>query len=73
LRYSEIADVYDKIESTTKRLEMTNLLVEFLRKTPKNLVGRVSYLTQGKLYPDFSGIKMGVEPLTSAKQKSTAY
>jgi DNA ligase-1 len=60
LRYSEIADVYDKIESTTKRLEMTNLLVEFLRKTPKNLVGRVSYLTQGKLYPDFSGIKMGV-------------
>ncbi len=55
-----MADIYDKIESTTKRLEMTNLLIEFLRKTPKNLVGRVSYLAQGKLYPDFSGMKLGV-------------
>ena len=55
-----MADIYDRIESTTKRLEMTNLLVEFLSKTPKSLVGRVSYLTQGKLYPDFSGMKLGV-------------
>ena len=60
LLYSEMADIYDKIESTTKRLEMTDLLVGFLSRTPKNLVGRVSYLAQGKLYPDFSGLKLGV-------------
>ena len=31
-----------------------------LKKTPKEVIARVVYLTQGKLYPDFVGIEMGV-------------
>src|SRR5664279_2839306 len=58
--YAVIADSYEKIEATTKRLEMTDLLVELLKKTPKDIISRVVYLTQGKLYPDFMGIEMGV-------------
>jgi DNA ligase-1 len=60
LRYSAIADTYEKIEATSKRLAMTDLLVELIKATPKKLVGKVAYLTQGKLYPDFMGIEMGV-------------
>ena len=55
-----IADAYEKIEGTTKRLEMTSLLVDLLKATPGNLIGRVVYLTQGKLYPDFVGMEIGV-------------
>ena len=58
--YVVIADSYEKIESTTKRLEMTDLLVELLRKTPKDVISKVVYLTRGKLYPDFVGVEMGV-------------
>jgi DNA ligase-1 len=58
--YSVIAEAYEKIEATTKRLEMTDLLVELLKKTPKDVIARVVYLTQGKLYPDFVGVEMGV-------------
>ncbi|MCW4001006.1 MAG: ATP-dependent DNA ligase [Candidatus Bathyarchaeota archaeon] len=58
--YAVIADSYERIEATTKRLEMTDHLVELLRKTPKEVIARVVYLTQGKLYPDFMGIEMGV-------------
>ena len=58
--YAVIADSYEKIEATTKRLEMTDYLVELLKKTPKEVIARVVYLTQGKLYPDFEGIEMGV-------------
>ena len=58
--YAVIADSYEKIEATTKRLEMTDYLVELLKKTPKEVIARVVYLTQGKLYPDFMGIEMGV-------------
>ena len=58
--YTVIADSYEKIEATTKRLEMTDYLVELLKKTPKEIIGRVVYLTQGKLYPDFVGVEMGV-------------
>jgi DNA ligase-1 len=60
LNYSDIADAYEKIEDTTKRLEMTDLLVTFLQNTPKDLIGKVVYLTQGKLYPDFEGTEIGV-------------
>ena len=60
MKYSSIADAYEKIEATTKRLEMTDYLVEILKETPKSLIDRVVYLTQGKLYPDFVGIEIGI-------------
>ncbi|MEM1587129.1 MAG: ATP-dependent DNA ligase [Candidatus Bathyarchaeia archaeon] len=60
MNYSAVTDVYEKIESTTKRLEMTDYLVELFEKTSKEIVDKVVYLTQGKLYPDFMGIELGV-------------
>lgn len=58
--YAVIAEAYEKIEATTKRLEMTDLLVNLLKKTPKEVIAKVVYLTQGKLYPDFMGIEIGI-------------
>jgi DNA ligase 1 len=60
LNYAEIADAYEKIEATAKRLEMTDLLVNLLKAAPKDLIDKVVYLTQGKLYPDFEGVEIGV-------------
>ncbi len=70
--YVIIADSYEKIEATTKRLEMTDLLVELLKKTPKDVMAKVVYLTQGKLYPDFMGIEMGVAEKLAIKALSRA-
>jgi len=70
LNYAEIADVYEKIEATTKRLEMTNLLVGLLKNTPVSLIDKVVYLTQGKLYPDFEGIEIGVAEKLAVKALS---
>src|SRR5271157_4511670 len=39
---------------------MTDLLVELVKDTPKEIIGKVAYLTQGKIQPDFSGIEIGV-------------
>ena len=60
MKYSLIAGAFEKIEATTKRLEMTDHLVKLLKETPKELIDKVVYLTQGKLYPDFMGIEIGV-------------
>ena len=60
MRYSRIAEAYEKIEATTKRLEMTDYLVEILKETPTSLIDKIVYLTQGKLYPDFVGIEIGI-------------
>jgi DNA ligase-1 len=60
LKYSIIADAYEKIEATSKRLEMTDLLVDLLKNTPKEIIDKVVYLTQGKIYPDFVSSEIGV-------------
>ena len=72
MRYSLIADSYEKIEATTKRLEMTDYLVELLQKTPKELIDKVVYLTQGKIYPDFVGIEIGIAEKLATKALSRA-
>jgi len=72
LDYAVIADEYEKIEATTKRLEMTDLLVDLLKKTPKNVIAKVVYLTQGKLYPDFVGLEIGVAEKLAIKALSKA-
>ena len=72
LEYTVIADAYERIEATTKRLEMTDLLVELLKKTPKSKIGKVVYLTQGKIYPDFVGLEIGVAEKLAVKALSRA-
>jgi len=41
LQYSVLADAYEKLEATTKRLEMHDILVELFRQTPKEVVDKV--------------------------------
>ena len=53
LKYTKIVEFYEKIEQTTKRLEMTDYLVGLFKETPKEIIDKVVYLTQGKIYPDF--------------------
>src|SRR5260370_23376200 len=60
LLYSRIVETYQKIDATTKRLEITKLLVDLLKQTPSEIIDKVGYLTQGKLYPDYLGIEIGI-------------
>jgi len=60
VKYVVIAEAYEKIEATTKRLEMTDLLVGLLENTPKKIIDKVVYLTQGKIHPDFVDLEIGI-------------
>ena len=60
MKFSILAESLNKMESTTKRLELTQHLVELFEKTPQDVISRIVYLLQGKLRPDFEGIELGV-------------
>ena len=60
MRYAALVDVYERLEATTKRLEMTDLLVELFRGVPKGEIEPVVYLTQGRVYPDYAGTELGL-------------
>ena len=48
------------MEKTTKRIELTNILVELLKKTPKKLLPNIVYLLQGIIRPNFEGVELGI-------------
>ncbi|MEM0208588.1 MAG: ATP-dependent DNA ligase, partial [Thermofilum sp.] len=60
LPYSVLADFYEKIESITSRIAMTDYLVALFKKTPPSIIDKVIYLTQGQLRPDYEGVELGV-------------
>ena len=72
MQYAVIAEAYEKIEATTKRLEMTDLLVTLLKNTPKEVIDKVVYLTQGRIYPDFVSVEIGVAERLAIKALAKA-
>jgi len=60
VEFSLISDTFEKMEATTKRLELTQYLVDLFKQTPKESVSKIVYLIQGKLRPDYEGVELGV-------------
>jgi len=48
------------MEQTSSRLALTDYLVSLLKITPPDIIDKVIYLIQGKLYPDYEGIELGL-------------
>ena len=69
--FDTLVDTYQRLESTTKRLEMTDILSELFKEATSNEIDMIIYLTQGKIHPDWKGEpeigmaeKMVIETLT---------
>ena len=56
--YSEICDVYDALESTTKGLEKTEIIANFLGKI--NDEPELIYLLRGRLFADYDNRELGI-------------
>ena len=60
MEFSVISEIFENMEKTTKRIELTNILVELLEKTPKKLIPNIVYLIQGIIRPNFEGVELGI-------------
>ncbi len=73
MKFSVLAEAFERIEATTKRLEMMKYLVELLKATPPEIIDKVIYLTQGKLYPDYLGLpELGIADKLAMRSISMA-
>ncbi len=74
VKFSKLVEVYEKIESTTKRLEMTDLLVSLFKDTPTDLIDKVIFLTTGKIAPDYvAGSEFGIAEKMAVKAVANAF
>jgi DNA ligase-1 len=60
MEYAKVAEVYERLEATSKRLEMTEMLAELLKNAGREEVRQVVLLTRGKVAPDFEGVEFGL-------------
>ena len=60
MKFSIISDAFQKMEVTSKRLELTDILVGLIKEIPKDVISKAVYLIQGKLRPNFEGVELGI-------------
>ena len=60
MKFSIISDAFQKMEVTSKRLELTDILVGLIKEIPEDVISKAVYLIQGKLRPNFEGVELGI-------------
>ena len=60
MRFAKLANVFDALDSTRKRLEKTDILAEFLKDTDEYLLPTICRFAQGKIFPAWSQEELGV-------------
>ena len=60
MKFSIISDAFQQMEATTKRLELTDILVKLIQEIPEDVIAKAIYLIQGKLRPNFEGVELGI-------------
>ena len=71
MNYKKLAEVYQKISSTTKRLEKTQIISEFMKEIPEKEKD-IIYLLLGEVYPESDERKIGISTQLAIKAISKA-
>jgi len=71
MRYKKLAELYESLSSTTKRLEKIKILSEFLKDLDKS-EREVIYLLLGNIYPEYDKKKIGISTQLAIKAISKA-
>lgn len=58
--FGELAQYFERIEKTTKRNEMMEILADLFRKVDKEEIDKIIYLLNGRVAPDYEKIEFGM-------------
>ncbi|MFA5797545.1 MAG: ATP-dependent DNA ligase [Candidatus Woesearchaeota archaeon] len=72
MEYLELVKVYEALQSTTKRLEKTKILADFLKDCPPEDIEKVILLLQGLVFPKYEDNNIGIASKLVVKALKTA-
>lgn len=72
MQYSELAGLYRKLEATSKRLEKTKILADFLKEAKSEDIDKIILLVQGLVFPKNEENKIGIASKLVVKALNTA-
>mgnify|MGYP001608898603 CR=1 FL=1 len=73
MKFSKLAEYYEKLEATSKRLELVDILSKLFEESDASEIGKICYLIQGRVAPFFEPIEMGMSENLVAVAIARAY
>ncbi len=72
MKFSELCSYFERLEATTKRLEMFDILSQLFREASVEEIDEIVYLIQGQLLPAFKGVEIGMSEKLLARSLANA-
>jgi len=73
MKYATLADVYEKLESISGKLEKTHIISKLLIETSEELLPKVVLLIDGRVFPSWSEEELGVANQLMIKAIAKSY
>ncbi len=73
MKFSEFSQYLEKLEATSSRLSLIEILSELFKKTPNDEIEEIVYLIQGRIAPFFAPIEIGMAEKNVAGSIAIAY
>lgn len=73
MKFSELTEYFEKLDVTSSRLALIEILSELFKNTPEAEIEKIVYLIQGRLAPFFAPIEIGMAEKNVAKAIASAY
>ncbi len=72
MEYSKLVEIYEQLNKTTKRLEKTHIIAEFLKEVSIDEMEYVMLLLEGRVFPNYDPREIGVASRLMLKSLSVA-
>ncbi len=73
MTFSNLAQYFEKLEATSKRLELVDILSKLFKESNAEEIGKICYLIQGRVAPFFEPTELGMAESLVAQAIAMAY
>lgn len=73
MTFSQLANYFEKLEETSSRLALIDILSELFKHSSKEEIEKIVYLTQGRIAPFFEPVEIGMAEKTVAQSIAAAF
>jgi len=73
MKFSTLASYFEKLEATSKRLELIDILSKLFKESKAEEIGKICYLIQGRVAPFFEPTEIGMAESTIAQAVARTY
>lgn len=73
MKFAKLAEYYERLEATSKRLELIDILSRLFKESEAAEIGKICYLIQGRVAPFFEPVEIGMAESMVAQAVGKAY